>query len=105
MLTLHHVAIATKEFEKYVELFEKMGMSVRRTMGEKPKRQLWFHEGIQINELPETAAEDRIDHIALGTDEFEGTMGKAFANGCTPVEQKDHWFNLPDGIKVEIMKK
>ena len=51
MLTLHHVAIATKEFEKYVELFEKMGMSVRRTVGEKPKRQIWFHEGIQINEL------------------------------------------------------
>ena len=38
MLTLHHVAISTKEFEKYVELFEKMGMSVRRTAGEKPKR-------------------------------------------------------------------
>ena len=105
MLTLHHVAIATKEFEKYVELFENLGMSVRRTAGEKPKRQLWFHEGIQINELPETAAEDRIDHIALGTDEFEGTMEKAFANGCASVKKKDNWFDLPDGIKIEIMKK
>ena len=102
MLKLHHAAIATKDFDKYVELFENLGMSVQKTRGEKPQRQLWFNEGIQINEI--TEGDDAVDHIALGVDSFDETLGTALENGCSPIEHKDHWFKLPNGIKMEMMQ-
>lgn len=103
MIKLHHVAISTAEFERYVEFFEKLGMSVRRTAGEKPKRQLWFNEGIQINEV--TDAGDKVDHIALGVDNFHDTLELALNNDCSPINNKDNWFKLPNGVSIELMEE
>ena len=104
MTRFHHVAIAVEEFENYVSLFEKLGMTYERSSGEIPHRQLWFEEGIQLKEMKETESGSSIDHIALGTDNIGQLMKIALENGCAPFQQRENWFVLPNGISVELME-
>ena len=54
---LDHVAVETADFLGTVRFFtEVFDMEVARTRGEAPHRQLWFHQGIQVNETPALSA-------------------------------------------------
>ena len=103
MSTLHHVCIAVTEFDRYVELFTSLGMSVKKTRGEAPDRQLWFNEGIQLNEVAEATNGNMVDHIALGVDDIQKTVEIAVAHGCRPMAKGEKWFELPNGVVVELM--
>lgn len=106
---IHHAALLTADFEWYVNFFQEVfHMTVVRTAGEAPNRQLWFAEGIQINELardaevfPENCA---CDHISLGVDLDPVAAAKlAIQYGCRKAEGKgDHWFVLPNGVMMEM---
>lgn len=104
MVRLHHVAIAVKEFEKYVDLFENLGFNIQRMTGEMPNRQLWFEEGIQLKEVQDIINGDGIDHIALGTDNSASVIKAAFENNCSSIKERDNWFCLPSGISIELME-
>lgn len=103
MAAIHHVAITVNEYEKYVALFESLGMTIQKTRGEAPHRQLWFNEGIQLNEVAEEERAGKIDHIALGTETVSDLLETAMSVGCSKIPEKERWFTLPDGIKVELM--
>ena len=103
MARLHHVAITVNEFDKYVELFETLGMKIQKTRGTAPNRQLWFEEGIQLNEVPDEERSGRIDHIALGTEDTSALMQTAIDIGCSRVPGKERWFTFPNNIRVELM--
>ncbi len=105
MCQLHHVAIAIAEFEKYKELFEKLGMKVQRTTGEIPFRQLWFYEGIQLKEVCEVEVGNHVDHIAFDVQNIEETVKIALENGCSSHPRGDNWFILPNGTIIELMEK
>ena len=108
MIRLHHVAICVTEFARYVDLFERLGMQVQKSRGEAPCRQLWFEEGIQLNEVAEDSAEvpgGNVDHIALGVSSMEETKRLALSLGCTPLPKGDKWFALPNGVAVELMEE
>ena len=106
---IHHAAVRTNDLEGYTDFFQRVfGMTILRTVGEKPNRQLWFCEGVQLIETPDTdglAAVGLCDHIALVVDKNPFDVAKiAIENGCTPVEDKDaRWFALPNGVRVELM--
>lgn len=102
MPQLHHVAISVADFDSYVNLFLTLGMTVQKTRGEAPNRQLWFAEGLQINE--QSTGGDCIDHIALASDSREALRGTALDNGCRELPGKDTWFTLPNGIRMELME-
>lgn len=104
---IHHVAINVAEFDWYQKFFEEvLQMTVKRVKGEAPKRQLWFWEGIQLKEVPENGANgETVDHVALGTANVEEIVQNACARGCSRYEKGDHWFILPNGVKVELMKE
>ena len=105
MCTLHHVAIAVTEYNRYVDLFSRLGMTVQKRAGEAPNRQLWFKEGIQLNEVPEAAVGRAVDHIALGVENVHETVEIALANGCRPIASKaEKWFELPNGVVIELME-
>lgn len=105
---IHHAALAVRDFDWYVAFFEEVfHMTAERTAGTKPCRQLWFAQGIQINEAAE--AEDAgehaaCDHISLGVDIDPVEAAKlAMAGGCRPAEGKGaHWFALPNGVLIEM---
>ena len=83
-------------------------MTAERTAGDAPHRQLWFAEGIQLNETPEEVsalpAGNACDHISLGVDIPEAeAAARAVEAGCRPVPGKPaHWFALPDGVLIEL---
>ena len=105
---IHHASISVRDFDWYVDFFSTVfEMSVERIRGEKPSRQLWFSQGIQINEV----AEDRhltepavCDHISIGVDiDPVEAAGIAIAHGCRAVEGKGaHWFALPNDVLIEL---
>lgn len=107
MIQLHHVAIAVKEYDKYVALFSSLGLSIQRETGVAPNRQLWFEEGIQIKEIElfdGVDGLDYIDHIALGTDNSENVIKIAIENDCSMIEERENWFKLPNKINIELME-
>ena len=104
MIRLHHVAIAVDEFDKYVDLFVSLGMSIQRTTGKIPTRQLWFEEGIQLKESQVVKIGDNVDHIALGTDNSADSIKAALENGCSLIRERNNWFCLPNGISIELME-
>ena len=104
MIKFHHVAISTTEFEKYKKLFEQLKMKIERENGQKPERQLWFYEGIQLNEVNEIKVGDNVNHIAISTSNIDETMKIALENGCKKDSFRDNWFVLPNGTKIELMK-
>ena len=105
MSKLHHVAIAITDFEEYKELFEKLGMTIKREVGEKPARQLWFFEGIQLKEVSSLKKGTNIDHVALETEDIAETVRIALLNGCKSDSRGNNWFILPNGTIIELMKK
>lgn len=104
MIQLHHVAIAVNDFDKYVDLFVRLGMNIQRITGEAPNRQLWFEEGIQLKESCNDISTDGIDHIALGTDNRTDIFKAAIGSDCSSIKEKDNWFRLPNGISIELME-
>lgn len=103
MCKLHHVAIATNEFERYVKLFEELGMKKERENGQIPERQLWYYEGIQLKEVRESDVGTNVDHVALSTENIEKSIEIALLNGCTLDSCRNNWFVLPNGVKIELM--
>lgn len=104
MSKLHHVAIATTEFERDKKIFEQLGMTVERENGQIPTRQLWFYEGIQLKEVEDIQLGTNIDHVAIWTNNIEETIKIALLNGCKMDTCGNNWFILPNGTRVELMK-
>ena len=105
MCKLHHVAIATIDYEDYKELFAKLGMTIQREVGEAPTRQLWLTEGIQLKEVSSLEYGTNVDHIALETKNIEETIKIALSNGCKLDSRGNNWFILSNGTEIELMKE
>ena len=108
MTRLHHVAIKVAEFDRYVELFQKLGMSIQKSRGEAPARELWFVEGIQLKEVagePSGKVDQLVDHVALGVHSMAETKQIALDNGCSPLPRGEKWFALPNGVEIELMEE
>ena len=103
---VNHVALNVKNFDWYVSFFEMVcGMTVQRERGESPRRQLWFHEGIQLNEKEEEVGNgNRYDHIGFFTENVTEVVEKAVELGCRQLEGKPHWVEMPEGILLEFKK-
>lgn len=105
MNKLHHVAIKTNKLDWYVQFFKEVfGMSIRKENLNPGERKVWFDEGIQINEtVGEGGKEDRVDHIAISTNEMSLVMEKSQQYEC--IQIKENWIELPDGLKIEFIEE
>ena len=92
---IHHVALNVEDLDWYINFFQQVfGMTVQRTRGEAPGRQIWFSEGIQLNEaFAPGEAGNLYDHLSIAVDNIPETVQAACETGCTP---------LPNGVKVEL---
>ena len=106
---IHHAAINVSDFDWYVRFFQDVfSMEAIKERGEAPNRQLWFAQGIQLNETAcaDTAQDYRsiLDHISIGVDiDPVEAAAAAIAAGCRKAEgQGAHWFLLPNGYPVEL---
>ena len=103
---IHHVALNVKDYDWYVRFFEEVfEMTVERQKGEAPKRQVWFNEGIQLNEVEDMGEMGSMySHIGIASDDWDTVIERAVARGCTQYADKKHWFDMPDGFAIERKK-
>lgn len=103
---LHHVALNVCDLDWYVRFFQSIfGMGVRKTAGDCPHRKIWFSEGIQLNECGAAPdGEGSCDHISIAVPDIAGTVDAALREGCAPLPEGKHWFALPNGVKIELMR-
>ena len=104
--TIHHVALNVKDYDWYVRFFEEVfEMTVERQKGEAPKRQVWFNEGIQLDEVEDMGEMGSMySHIGIASDDWDTVIERAVARGCTQYADKKHWFDMPDGFAIELKK-
>ena len=102
---LHHVALNVRDIKWYTVFFEEIfGMTVRKTSGSASMQKVWFFEGIQLNECQDMpVAGDIYDHISLAVPNVAETVEAALKAGCMSLSNGEHWFALPNGVKVELM--
>ncbi|WP_162011978.1 hypothetical protein [Streptococcus sp. S784/96/1] len=82
MNRLHHVAIATKKYDWYVEVFSNLfEMEKEKSVNIEGKRKIWFKQGIQINEVVDSS-------------QLNGKM-----------EQSGYWLQFPDGLSIECFER
>lgn len=101
---LHHVAVNSANFEQTVRFFQEVfQMEISRVRGDAPNRQLWFQQGIQVNEMSEVPAAPGVaDHIGIEVTNKEEVLSTVPAYGCKIFPDKPHWFTTPEGIVIEI---
>lgn len=101
--TLHHIALSVDRLDWYLDFFTKVfEMTVRKTTGDAPERKIWFHEGIQLNETPDTPAAGTLyDHLAISAEDKEAVIARAEEFGCRRV--KGNWVVLPDEVTIELI--
>lgn len=101
---LNHTALNVKDFDWYLKFFQDVFcMEIQRTRGEAPNRQVWMKQGIQLNEVSEDSIPGKLyDHLGFVVEDVKALKELAVLHGCSPLEGKDHWFVLPNGVKVEL---
>lgn len=106
---LHHVALNVTDFTWYENFFTTLfEMTISRTAGTDAEgnRKVWFTEGIQLNEVPMCSSPQSdlptVDHISLAVDNISLTIACALECGCSRLPEGEHWFALPNGVKVEL---
>lgn len=102
-MKLQHIAITVMNFDQYRELFEELGMTVKRIISNTNQRQLWFCEGIQLIEGHCAEFESEMHHIAFETEDAEAAVRIALKNGCKQHPRGANWFILPNGLSVELL--
>lgn len=102
---LDHVAINSSNIEETIRFFSDVfRMTISREAGVKPHRQIWFHQGIQINETTELSQDNTLyHHIALRVSEKERVVESAKIYGCSLIEGKNGWLLTGDGIIIELL--
>ena len=101
---IHHVALNISDMDWYVAFFENVfGMTVQRTAGEKPKRRLWFGEGVQLNECEsDLTCGNACDHFSLAVEDVPAAVKQAIEAGCAALPDGAHWVALPNGVRLEL---
>ncbi|MGN0333225.1 MAG: VOC family protein [Lachnospiraceae bacterium] len=101
---VNHIALNVKDFDWYVSFFETVcDMTIKRQKGDSPNRQLWFNEGIQLNEKDNNIQNgERYDHIGLFTEHVSEVVEAAVKLGCRQPPGKPHWIEMPEGILLEF---
>ena len=102
---LHHVALNVQDIEWYVSFFQEIfGMKIRKTAGTASEQKVWFVEGIQLNACQEMPVTGGVyDHISLAVPNIAETVKAALKAGCVSLPNGEHWFALPNGVKIELM--
>jgi catechol 2,3-dioxygenase-like lactoylglutathione lyase family enzyme len=115
-INVHHVHLKSRDPKQTMQFYvDNLGATVIADMGPRGYR-LNLH-GLTINLTPIVDTQKReqhygIEHIAVDTDDYAGTMAKFRANGATileelPVNNGRHvgFVQAPDGAQIEVIER
>ena len=116
-LSLHHVHLKTPDPKKTIQYYiDNFGATIK---GEMTGGYMLDLHGLQINVTTIMATQNHhqfhgIEHLAMETTDFTGTMAKLRANGVEVLEElppnpttgkRVSWVQCPDGAQMEVIEK
>ena len=115
-LEINHLHVKTRDPKKTVQFYvDNFGATVVNEVGRNGFR-LNLH-GLMLNVSPLVDTQTReqhygLEHVAVNTDDYAGTMAKLRANGVTILEEltgtggrRVGFCEGPDGTQMEIIEK
>jgi catechol 2,3-dioxygenase-like lactoylglutathione lyase family enzyme len=113
---VHHVHLKTRDPKQTVQFYvDNLGATVIADRGERGY-QVNLH-GLTLNITPIIDTQKRgqqygIEHIAVDTDDYAGTLAKFRANGVQVLEElpitggrRVGFLQAPDGVQIEVIEK
>lgn len=109
---LEHVAIRVADIHWHIRFFRDVfGMQMREVEGPiDDPRQFWTLGGLQFVSTPGFGAEPsheagRLAHLGIMVDDLEAACDAAARwEGVTVLPHAFNWFQLPDGLAVELIQ-
>ena len=104
---VEHVAVRVKDIQWHINFFrDVLGMTLREVEGplESPT-QVWTVGGLQfVHDSSYAGPEGRMAHLGIMTENLETALRAAYARGAKELPQGRNWFELPDGLAVELIQ-
>ncbi|MBB6215283.1 catechol 2,3-dioxygenase-like lactoylglutathione lyase family enzyme [Anaerosolibacter carboniphilus] len=104
---VEHTAVRVKDIQWHIRFFrEVLGMTIRSVDGaEEAPNQVWTVGGMQLISDPSfEGPEGRMAHLGIMTEDIEAALEEAYSWGVTQMPQGRNWFELPDGLCIELMQ-
>ena len=115
-INVHHVHIKSRDPKQTMQFYvDNLGATVNADNGPRGYR-LNLH-GLTINLTPIVDTQKReqhygIEHLAVDTDDYTGTLAKFRANGVQVLEElppnngrRVGFLQAPDGVQIEVIEK
>jgi catechol 2,3-dioxygenase-like lactoylglutathione lyase family enzyme len=115
-INVHHVHIKSRDPKGTMQFYvDNLGAAVIADMGARGYR-LNLH-GLTINLTPIVDTQKReqhygIEHLAVDTDDYPGTLAKFRANGVQVLEElppnngrRVGFLQAPDGVQIEVIER
>ena len=115
-LAIHHVHIKTRDPKRTLQFYvENLGATLIADRGERGYQV--SVAGLQLNITPIIDTQSReqhygIEHIAIDTDDYPGTMARFRASGARVLEElpptngrRVGFVEAPDGAQIEIIER
>jgi len=113
---VHHVHIKTRDPKQTMQFYvDNLGATLLADMGARGYR-VSLH-GLQLNITPIIDTQKReqrygIEHLAVDTDDYAGTLAKFRASGAQVLEElpatngrRVGFVQAPDGVQIEIIER
>lgn len=103
---VEHVAIYVTDIDWYVNFFnDTLNMTVRMKKDiPGDARQIWLYGGIQLIEVDENQNIGKLAHLGIMAEDQQETTEKIRKYNVRNMPQGDNWFELPDGLCLEILQ-
>lgn len=103
---IEHTAIYVSNLEWYLDFFEttlNFTERMRKEEVNQPK-QVWLYGGIQLIQVTENQVAGKLGHLGIMTEDQAATIKKIQAYPVKQLPQGSNWFELPDGLWIEILQ-
>jgi catechol 2,3-dioxygenase-like lactoylglutathione lyase family enzyme len=115
-IAVHHVHVKTRDPKQTMQFYvDNLGATLIADRGERGY-QVNLH-GLQLNITPLIDTQTReqhygLEHIAVDTDDYPGTLARFRANGVRVLEElpptngrRVGFLQAPDGVQIEVIEK
>jgi len=103
---VEHVALFVTDIDWYIEFFQTTLNCTERMRKEEPgqPRQVWLYGGIQLIENTEPQPTGKLGHLGIMADNQKEALEKIKTYDVKPLPQGENWWQLPDGLCIEILQ-
>ena len=103
---IEQVAIYVTDIDWYIDFFENtlnFTERMRKVENGQP-RQVWLYGGIQLIEVEKNHLTGKLGHLGIMAENQQEALKKIKQYDVEPMPQGNNWWQLPDGLCIEILQ-